>query len=71
LYKAGKITLDEAVRNADSANNLRLKIKLNTDDKTAGAAASAGLSLEAIEEKEPEESPVEKPVNPFMTIRDN
>jgi len=28
LYKAGKITLDQALANADSANNLRLKIKL-------------------------------------------
>jgi twitching motility protein PilU len=28
LYKSGKITLDEAVKNADSANNLRLRVKL-------------------------------------------
>jgi len=28
LYEADKITLDEAVRNADSANELRLRIKL-------------------------------------------
>lgn len=28
LYKSGKISLDEALKNADSANNLRLKIKL-------------------------------------------
>ena len=28
LYKAGKITLDEALKNADGANNLRLKIEL-------------------------------------------
>ena len=28
LYKAGKITLDQALINADSTNNLRLKIKL-------------------------------------------
>ncbi|MGH7208045.1 MAG: PilT/PilU family type 4a pilus ATPase [Nitrospiraceae bacterium] len=28
LYKTGKITLDQALINADSANNLRLKIKL-------------------------------------------
>lgn len=28
LYKEGKITLDEALSNADSMNNLRLKIKL-------------------------------------------
>jgi twitching motility protein PilU len=28
LYKEGKITLEQALINADSANNLRLKIKL-------------------------------------------
>ncbi len=28
LYRSGKITLEEALANADSANNLRLKIKL-------------------------------------------
>jgi twitching motility protein PilU len=28
LYKVGKISLDQALINADSANNLRLKIKL-------------------------------------------
>ncbi|MCB0318347.1 MAG: PilT/PilU family type 4a pilus ATPase [Bdellovibrionales bacterium] len=28
LYKDGKITLEEAIKNADSANNLRLKVKL-------------------------------------------
>ncbi|MGH7834139.1 MAG: PilT/PilU family type 4a pilus ATPase [Candidatus Binatia bacterium] len=37
LYKLGKITLDQALTNADSANNLRLKIKmegLKGDDTT-------------------------------------
>jgi twitching motility protein PilU len=28
LYRAGKITIGEALANADSANNLRLKIKM-------------------------------------------
>jgi twitching motility protein PilU len=28
LYRAGKITLEEALKNADSANNLRLRVKL-------------------------------------------
>lgn len=32
LYKEGKITLDEALKNADSANNLRLRIKLDDDE---------------------------------------
>ena len=30
LYKEGRISLDEAIKNADSANNLRLKIKLDS-----------------------------------------
>jgi len=29
LYKAGKINLEEALKNADSRNNLRLKITLD------------------------------------------
>lgn len=28
LYRSGKITLEEAIKNADSANNLRLRVKL-------------------------------------------
>ena len=32
LYRQGKITFDEALKNADSANNLRLKIKLAEDN---------------------------------------
>jgi twitching motility protein PilU len=39
LYLEGRITEDEAYRNADSANNVRLKIKLaagNGENKTGG-----------------------------------
>jgi twitching motility protein PilU len=36
LYKQGKITLEQALANSDSPNNLRLKIKL---DETKGADA--------------------------------
>ena len=49
LYKAGRISIDEALRNADSPNNLRLKISL--DEKQPGAILEdedsplAGLSL--------------------------
>lgn len=42
LYKAGRISLEEALKNADSANNLRLRVKLAEDDgfkpPKAGAA---------------------------------
>ena len=44
LYKDGRIDLDEAMRNADSPNNLRLRINLS-DKQPAEKKASAGLSL--------------------------
>ena len=43
LFHAGKISEEEALRNADSANNLRLKIKLANDGRMGGGS---GLSLE-------------------------
>jgi twitching motility protein PilU len=59
LHKAGHISLDEALKNADSPNNLRLRISLSEkgDTKAAPAAAGGGfnLSLEAIEEPQEEE----------------
>ncbi len=51
LYKAGRITLDEALKNADGANNLRLKIDLEEkdiakgDDDDDNKSAHGGLSL--------------------------
>jgi twitching motility protein PilU len=51
LYQAGKITIAEALANADSANNLRLKIKmagLITDepaDGTPQANPEAGAEI--------------------------
>lgn len=47
LYKEGRVSLDEALKNADSANNLRLKIKLDGKD---GGAAAGGMSLEMLDE---------------------
>ena len=46
LYRDGRISLDEALRNADSANNLRLKIKFHDQGKVSGGGFN--LSLEAI-----------------------
>lgn len=70
LYQSGKITLDEAIKNADSANNLRLKIKLasenpagtleSEDDNTVKTSSGLELSLEEIKNEEEEEDP-----NPF------
>ena len=40
LYKSGKISLDETLRNADAENNLRLKIELSEKGEAHTAAAS-------------------------------
>ena len=70
LYKQGVISYEEALKNADSPNNLQLKIKLSKDPghvvQTEGAhveeqktAQPQGLSLESIEEEEAEEESAE------------
>jgi twitching motility protein PilU len=52
LYNEGAISFDEALRNADSANELRLNIKLNGKQPGAGG----GLALEPEPKAEAEES---------------
>jgi twitching motility protein PilU len=52
LYQEGLITLDEALKNADSPNNLRLRISLKESGK---AGESSGLTLEEIKVEEKEE----------------
>lgn len=59
LYKAGRITLDEALRNADSQNNLRLRVGLE-EKSAAKMAEDSALSLQK-EESEKTETPAEKP----------
>lgn len=60
LYTEGRISLDEALRNADSANNLRLRIKLNQGE---GPQAATDLSVEPLDDSEDgtEEQPEAKP----------
>jgi twitching motility protein PilU len=65
LYKSGVISLDEALQNSDSPNNLKLKINLSegigsasaksdkSDEATTGGLGS--LSLQAIQKEEEEE----------------
>ncbi|SIS93659.1 PilT/PilU family type 4a pilus ATPase [Neptunomonas antarctica] len=56
LYKlamAGTISEEEAIKNADSANNLRLKFKLRDD----GKSNDGGLNFSLEEEKEKEKAP--------------
>jgi twitching motility protein PilU len=64
LQQAGKISLDEALKNADSANNLRLRIKLaegngpesyqnssQAESSSNASSAFSGLSLEKTEDE--------------------
>jgi len=54
LHAAGRISLEEAVKNADSANNLRLRIKLNDStngESENGSASPMALSLEKTNEE--------------------
>mgnify|MGYP001812330082 CR=1 FL=1 len=53
LYKSGRIDLEEALRNSDSPNNLRLKINLS-EGQESRETGSAGLSL--MHEEHDEES---------------
>ncbi len=50
LHQAKRISLDEAVKNADSANNLRLRIKLDeSTDGESETGSGMGLTLEKTE----------------------
>jgi twitching motility protein PilU len=46
LYNAGHIAYEEAIRNADSANELRLNIKLKSERGEPASAAAVSLSIE-------------------------
>jgi twitching motility protein PilU len=52
LFKQGQISEDEALRNADSANNLRIKINLS-DSHPEAKAEHSGLSLVSDADEEP------------------
>jgi twitching motility protein PilU len=62
LYNKGMISYDEAIRNADSANGLRLQIKLHGDRKEPeeGGGKGGGFDLSLQEEPE-EEDAADKP----------
>lgn len=63
LHQAGKISFEEAIKNADSANNLRLRINLSGGSSTVpeAPAGGVGLSLEAIAMPPEEEKPAPNP----------
>ena len=47
LYMAGRISFDDAIANADSPNNLRLRIKLATDGVAPAKAETAAVKPSA------------------------
>jgi twitching motility protein PilU len=55
LYDQGLIGYEEALRNADSVNELRLSIKLKS--KRGEPSSASGMSLSMEEEKPPEPAP--------------
>lgn len=47
LYKADRITLDQAIHHADSPNDLRLMIKLDTDEGTSlGSLSNVSIDMD-------------------------
>lgn len=84
LARAGRITQDEALKNADSANNLRLRFKLsgpvNEEDdsdlmlrgqlpsQVAAAKAAAEAASDEEQQEEPAEDAGDEEVSPNMAI---
>lgn len=56
LYNEGAISYEEAIRNADSMNELRLQIKLKSNRPSE---ASAAMSFSMLEEPKPEDEDTE------------
>jgi twitching motility protein PilU len=52
LYQEGLISEEEALRNSDSPNNVRLKIKFAKEGDEGDKDSPGGLSLASIEEDE-------------------
>ena len=52
LYQQGRISEDEALRNADSPNNVRLKIKFASEESKSANGDPGGLSLTSLEDDE-------------------
>jgi len=61
LFKQGKISKEEALKNADSENNLRLKIELSEDSpgRKTGAESEAFMGMSLLETEKEEEKPEE------------
>ena len=52
LYREGLISEDEALRNADSPNNVRLKIKFAKEGGLHAPDGSLNLSLESLDDED-------------------
>jgi twitching motility protein PilU len=61
LYEAGHINYEEAIRNADSTNELRLAIKLRS--KRGEPSTASGMAL-AMEEEKPAEDETDEAAKP-------
>ncbi len=57
-YRAGKITLEEALKNADSANNLRLRVKLSEEGGQANTDPAKKEAKQAAAKPVAEVAPV-------------
>ena len=67
LHQAGKISFEEAIKNADSANNLRLRISLTGGAPRVAGEGGAALTLEALAESQADEE--EKPAAQGAALR--
>jgi len=61
LYEAGDISYEDALRNADSMNELKLNIKLNSKRQPASASGGAKIPLGMKEDPKPEAPETEAP----------
>ena len=64
IYMEGRISLEEALRNADSPNNLRLRINLSNDQPGQPSSLTSGKASFSLEGEEP-------PVSSLATDRLN
>lgn len=75
LYREGKISMEEALRNADSANNIRLKITLaeKQQEQRAAAPRPAAGSAEApaTAQTRPAERPAAEPSKAAQHVRED
>jgi twitching motility protein PilU len=66
LYQEGKISLDEALKNADAPNNLRLRIELHEKGQDAEQTFSGLSIVEEPDEEEEDEDEVNNEPPPIF-----